>query len=81
MTDMIGLVFWKDTGPAVQKEDEWDVGPHEQQGGQLGTPSTWPEASTPRHPSTPPRGLKVIRAFSGYIPSPLKCRGSGQWIK
>lgn len=63
MTDMIGLVFWKDTGPAVQKEDEWDVGPHEQQGGQLGTPSTWPEASTPRHPSTPPRGLKVIIAF------------------
>lgn len=37
MTYTAGLVFWKVLEVAVWREDGWDVGPHEQQGGQLGS--------------------------------------------
>lgn len=71
VTDTMGLVFWKDPVAAVWKEDGWDVGPHEQQGGQLGTPSTRPEASQPleRQPALPASSwFGVITVFSGHIP-------------
>ena len=45
VTDMIGLVFWKDPGGCCVEEDGWEERPPEQQGGQLGTPSTSLKAS------------------------------------
>ena len=68
VTDMIGLVFWKDPGGCCVEEDGWEERPPEQQGPWLGTPSTSLEASPPLWLS------RVITAFSGHISSPPKCR-------